>query len=603
MSNRGGALEWNSEAIANGKQFLVVGLPVKVRDESTLPESALEHIAGSQKMINHWGTSIKKPRSLYWTWAKDVGDPNLLQDQLLMGSAAPDRRSTIAIRVLKLNPSSETGSSQSHPLNLEPFVNGLLDWDAEMNRATAEDGAVIVVPDDEDGGLVIYRYEGLAKRTVGFTTPAPPVNIPAPDVDSLDTMPKHELVKLKPVVTVPSYWWASLPSVKLPNEVPTTVVESSGIHSLSHVQVVPWNVENVPLEPLNVMSASQEHPFLDLQHGLKEALEAAYSFRPIWTMGGLLSQVCELEKSTRKLTAAIGLFAYFWTSGPWKGSWTKFGVDPRTLSASVSAPLQTFSSLVLLNLDGNSDVQLRRQQAEFDITPDANAKLPPPRHAKGVLRYQAVDLKGTLAMASHATDLSDGYLPYCDPITGWHSQNVWSRLCVDLAKHVQSLAMADCGAHVGQNRVFAAIPIPELKSEPVPYGSNRKRDAAKKRARDSVVKNEASAKKARTNQVAARALEHQQQGGTSTDRDSANAAATTATTTTTAAETVVADDGSNAQDGNEAMDDGGGDAGKEDSPEEAPFFAGEDDIFKSLGAFAGAFDNDDDEIEEYDLFG
>lgn len=68
-----------------------------------------------------------------------------------------------------------------------------------------------------------------------------------------------------------------------------------------------------------------------LEFEVKEKLDALFNERPIWTRNALIGRL-KCERS--KLKHALPCTAYYFTNGPWRALWVKFGYDPRKDSAS-----------------------------------------------------------------------------------------------------------------------------------------------------------------------------------------------------------------------------------------------------------------------------
>uniref|UniRef100_A0A182VUL0 Band 7 domain-containing protein n=1 Tax=Anopheles minimus TaxID=112268 RepID=A0A182VUL0_9DIPT len=59
-----------------------------------------------------------------------------------------------------------------------------------------------------------------------------------------------------------------------------------------------------------------------------EKVRAAFKVRPIWTKNALIN-INKLEFSTQTLGVILPSIAFYYVNGPWRGTWVRYGYDPR----------------------------------------------------------------------------------------------------------------------------------------------------------------------------------------------------------------------------------------------------------------------------------
>ena len=57
-----------------------------------------------------------------------------------------------------------------------------------------------------------------------------------------------------------------------------------------------------------------------------DAIQHLFNIRPIWSRRAV---VYHLGPKAMRIRILLPRVAYYWTSGPWRTLWTKFGYDPR----------------------------------------------------------------------------------------------------------------------------------------------------------------------------------------------------------------------------------------------------------------------------------
>ncbi|KAJ6261418.1 hypothetical protein Dda_4088 [Drechslerella dactyloides] len=121
------------------------------------------------------------------------------------------------------------------------------------------------------------------------------------------------------------YGFRQNPALKLDTDADgeTILVASAGRKVPTQTQYGKWDIPTVP------QSSSMSLPrgpraLLDCIH----ALEELFRQRPIWTRRGLMNSIP--SAMWKNLKFAYPHVAYYWRSGPWRDTYVRFGVDPRT---------------------------------------------------------------------------------------------------------------------------------------------------------------------------------------------------------------------------------------------------------------------------------
>jgi general transcription factor 3C polypeptide 5 (transcription factor C subunit 1) len=113
----------------------------------------------------------------------------------------------------------------------------------------------------------------------------------------------------------PHFFWQQTKSIKLINrsKQKRTPIVSATCNDAIPLCPTPEILQVIPTIPSRIL----------------EAIQQKYSERPIWTRLALSN---ELNDPTiiKSLKQALPTIAYYVTSGPWKMTWIKFGVDPKS---------------------------------------------------------------------------------------------------------------------------------------------------------------------------------------------------------------------------------------------------------------------------------
>ncbi|KAG5518708.1 hypothetical protein PMAC_002677 [Pneumocystis sp. 'macacae'] len=198
-----------------------------------------------------------------------------------------------------------------------------------------------------------YKVLGIIKKTYRFrdmfdlqyNTHASPfvkmwnASIVPLEFDSLDlfsiSQEKDDLENLDlPVPSVFSrtkiphnYWYRQNPSlVEVQRDSKLRLVNKSKAPKIWSISVS-WETETIPKEPHIKLPNVPEQNIQNILNLLKTLFEE----RPIWTRRAILYKVNEKDpEMSVYLKYALAYIAYHWRSGPWRDTYVKYGIDPRT---------------------------------------------------------------------------------------------------------------------------------------------------------------------------------------------------------------------------------------------------------------------------------
>ncbi|KAF3933074.1 hypothetical protein ABW20_dc0108660 [Dactylellina cionopaga] len=120
------------------------------------------------------------------------------------------------------------------------------------------------------------------------------------------------------------YGFRQNPAIKTDTDINgETILVNAGAKVQTQTQYGNWNSPTVPQS--SVRNLPKGPPLL-LE--CMKKLEELFEQRPIWTRRALMNNMP--PKLWQQLKWAYPYIAYYWRSGPWRDSYVKFGVDPRT---------------------------------------------------------------------------------------------------------------------------------------------------------------------------------------------------------------------------------------------------------------------------------
>ncbi|KAK6352503.1 tau 95 subunit of transcription factor TFIIIC [Orbilia blumenaviensis] len=121
------------------------------------------------------------------------------------------------------------------------------------------------------------------------------------------------------------YGFRQNPAIKVESDINgETVFVNAGARVQTQTQYGIWTSDTVPQAGGLLKTPKGPKLFVDC---LKR-LEELFKERPIWTRRGLMNNMP--SGLWQQLKWAYPHIAYYWRSGPWRDTYVKFGVDPRT---------------------------------------------------------------------------------------------------------------------------------------------------------------------------------------------------------------------------------------------------------------------------------
>ncbi|KAG5438768.1 hypothetical protein PCANB_002488 [Pneumocystis canis] len=202
--------------------------------------------------------------------------------------------------------------------------------------------------------IIEYKVIGIIKKTFRFrdmfdlqynTHASPfikmwnssivPLEFDSLDLFSISSQEKNDSQNLDlPVPSVFSrtkiphnYWYRQNPSlIKVQKDSKLRLVNKSKAQRIWSISV-PWETKTVPTEPHIQLPNTPEQNIQNILNLLKILFEE----RPIWTRRAISYKVKEKDpEMCVYLKYALAYIAYHWRSGPWRDTYVKYGIDPRT---------------------------------------------------------------------------------------------------------------------------------------------------------------------------------------------------------------------------------------------------------------------------------
>ncbi|KTW29797.1 hypothetical protein T552_01002 [Pneumocystis carinii B80] len=164
--------------------------------------------------------------------------------------------------------------------------------------------------------IIPLEFESLDEFSISLEEKDDPENLdlPVPSVFSRTKIPHN-------------YWYRQNPSlIKIQQDSKLKLVNKSKAPRIWSISV-PWETETVPAEPHVKLPNIPEQNIQNILNLLKVLFEE----RPIWTRRAITYKVNEKDSGMSVyLKYALAYVAYHWRSGPWRDTYVKYGVDPRT---------------------------------------------------------------------------------------------------------------------------------------------------------------------------------------------------------------------------------------------------------------------------------
>ena len=150
----------------------------------------------------------------------------------------------------------------------------------------------------------------------------------------------------------------STQAIKSNLSVPQTIIGRTRQRRTLHAVFVNYENPKVPERPSEVALHQLKVKFID-ETMLNEVHEA-FKNQPIWTKTGLSAVT---GQPLERLKFILPTVAYYFTSGPWRNQWVRFGYDPRKDSS--SAIYQTLDYRVRLEGGAKLKVRAKRSYANY----------------------------------------------------------------------------------------------------------------------------------------------------------------------------------------------------------------------------------------------
>jgi len=125
-----------------------------------------------------------------------------------------------------------------------------------------------------------------------------------------------------------------------------------------HAIFVTYDVDKIPDSPRDIALSQMKIKFIDKERFA--TVESKFEERPIWSKNALhaLTRI-----ASDRLKFILPALAYYFTTGPWRNQWIRFGYDPR-LDPSASS-LQTLDYRVRLQGGARHKVAAKRSYANY----------------------------------------------------------------------------------------------------------------------------------------------------------------------------------------------------------------------------------------------
>ena len=150
----------------------------------------------------------------------------------------------------------------------------------------------------------------------------------------------------------------STQAIKSNLSVPQTIIGRTRQRRTLHAVFVNYENPKVPERPSDVALHQLKVKFID--EAMLQEVHDAFNNQPIWTKTGLSAVT---GQSLERLKFILPTVAYYFTSGPWRNQWVKFGYDPRKDPS--SAIYQTLDYRVRLEGGAKLKVRAKRSYANY----------------------------------------------------------------------------------------------------------------------------------------------------------------------------------------------------------------------------------------------
>ena len=139
---------------------------------------------------------------------------------------------------------------------------------------------------------------------------------------------------------------------------PHNIIGRTRLRRSHHAIFVTHDVAKVPDKPRDVALNQIKLKFIDRER--LEVVRARFEERPVWSKNALAALT---DIPGERLKLILPALSYYFTTGPWRNQWIRFGYDPRSLRA--AAAHQTLDYRVRLQGGARNQVAAKRSYANY----------------------------------------------------------------------------------------------------------------------------------------------------------------------------------------------------------------------------------------------
>jgi len=139
---------------------------------------------------------------------------------------------------------------------------------------------------------------------------------------------------------------------------PHNIIGRTRLRRSHHAIFVTYDVEKVPEKPRDVALNQIKLKFIDRER--LEQVRAKFDERPVWSKNALTALT---GIPADRLKLILPALSYYFTTGPWRNQWIRFGYDPRIQTC--AAVHQTLDYRVRLQGGARNQVAAKRNYANY----------------------------------------------------------------------------------------------------------------------------------------------------------------------------------------------------------------------------------------------
>ena len=190
----------------------------------------------------------------------------------------------------------------------------------------------------------------------------------------------------------------STQAIKSNLSVPQTIIGRTRQRRTLHAVFVNYENPKVPERPSEVALHQLKVKFID-ETMLNEVHEA-FKNQPIWTKTGLSAVT---GQPLERLKFILPTVAYYFTSGPWRNQWVRFGYDPRKDSS--SAIYQTLDYRV--RLEGGAKLKVRAKRSYANYILPYQSTNPSKSRTSTIIREALIGSDQNSSVGDHSSAISN----------------------------------------------------------------------------------------------------------------------------------------------------------------------------------------------------